>query len=162
MSEESRNSDCPEEGIGHGDLGIVEDEEMLVRISPDNQEHIDENGFFRRAALQVKDFLTEGDGLSLYRHMYIDNMAEKLRQHAADPNKNGKHCYALVKAVCIRRIADRSSKRAICVIDDPQEGDPAHALAQKVKNYGEDEAREIRNRLLREFDAVIKSPQPTP
>lgn len=157
MSRKGRGVECPKENISHGDYGPVRNEEMLARFVF-HAEFIDEDGFLRRSALIVKELL-KTDGWSLCRQEYIDDMDKELEKRSKNGDLRG---YALARTECIRQVKDSNSKRPICIIDNPIEGnpahaddDPAHALAQKARDYEENEVREFRNKLLKKFSKVI-------
>jgi len=158
------SSDCPEERRSHGELGVILNTEWLFRFV-DLDKDVDGKNRMKTSRLMTEEFM-KTDGWSFYRVAHVADILRALEVHAAQKGGGRRFGYVLIKAAVIRKIRDDAQRRAICVIDNPESGDPkpldpsiapAHALAHRAREYTKDEAREIRDKLLAEFSDVIKA-----
>jgi len=155
--------DCPEEWISHGVLGVIQNSEWLLRFVDLDLDV--EGNRMTKSGLKVDEFI-KTDGWSLYRVAHIADILRALEVHAAQKGGGKRYGYVLIQAGVLRGILDKEQRRAICVIDNPESGDPkpldpviapAHALAHPAREYARPAAVTIRRKLLAEFGDVIKT-----
>jgi len=152
---------CLEEWISHSDLGVIQNNEWLLRFV-DLDKDVDDENRLKASGLMVDEFI-KTDGWSLYRVAHIADILRALETRAARKGGGRRFGYVLIQAGVIRQILDKEGKRAICVIDNPESGDPqpldpeiapAHALACRAREYTREAAMRIREEFLAQFSEV--------
>ena len=149
-----RDADCAEEQIGHGSggPGAVLDHEELGRFlyRPD---HLTIDGLVAPAALPTTDLLdATREGLSVGRLLHLSPPG--IRRLAAV--YEGRHSantflgFGVVLTASVRQLLTDHGRRELCVVDDPREGFPAHALVLLADRtvYTQGSVRRLRGRLI--------------
>lgn len=154
---------CPCEGHGHGELGPVGDDEVLMRlvVSP---RHIARDGSVKPSLFPTSHI--QSSGLSLMRRDHMNAESAKVQAEAIAATANGAPVgFRMVSAKVLRAEVDKAGARALCVIDDPVIGqeplpdNPAHAYAiQSRPSEGHDhpDVQQIQSRLVKAFGDVVR------
>lgn len=121
----------------HPGPGVVSSEESLIRLVYYN-EHINEDGSLKTAAITTKDITREVDGKVPSRGCSVNRRAfaedSRLEEKALDQSARGKNsedrkevwAYELGTAQ-VRALADPEGNRAFCVVDRAEPDDASHA-----------------------------------
>ena len=149
-----READCAEEQTAHGcgGPGPVLDHEELGRFlyRPD---HLTTAGRVAPAALPTTDLLdSTREGLSVGRLLHLP--PQGIRRLAA--KYEGRHSantflgFGVVLTASVRQLLTDHGRRELCVVDDPREGFPAHALVRLADRsvYTQGSVRRLRSRLI--------------
>lgn len=137
-----------DEQTAHSALGVVKDEEHLLRViyAP---EHI-RNGSVIESAIALEDLKERG--FSLDRASYVDDAVIQQRiaaQTDRKPDQRQSNFIAQFECVSVRNISDESNEQAFIVIDTAQDDNLAHAsLYSANANLGRGGLRKLRDKLL--------------
>lgn len=150
----SRELECPEEELARSSLspGPVLDCEELGRFLY-RHDHLTANGDVAPAALPVADLLDPSrDGLSFGRlsHLTASDIRSLGADYKARHPANTFHGFGVVLTARVRQLLTIHRRRELCVVDDAQDGFPAHALLQLSdrRAYNKGSVRRLRSRLL--------------
>lgn len=146
---------CSCETIAHGDLGLISDEERLLRVLTDR--HFNAKGKLKPNAFPLTDIKERGLSLVRLDHISSEKLAAVV-QNIVDLSKAVEPRGALVSAGWIIRdekFADGG--RSLCLKDDPVEPDGAvienlaHAITMATKKLDDVGLQALRDRLLTIF-----------
>ena len=150
----SRELECPEEKLAHSSLspGPVLDCEQLGRFLYRN-DHLTADGDVAPAALPITDLLDPSrEGLSVGRlfHLTASDIRCLVADYEGRHPANTFYGFGVVLTARLRQLLSIHGRRALCVIDDAQDGFPAHALLQLSdrRAYDKGSVRRLRSRLL--------------
>jgi len=144
---------CPGEAVAKSKFGVVTDDELLARVvvSP---RHFQKDGTIKPGVLPLSH-IAQG-GLSLMRtdHMDAAELAVQAQRIAGAETAAG---VLLTKTRPIREITDDNGNRSLCVIDDPEPLNEAHAAAVQSGALGADdpEIKRIRGVLMDLFGGLV-------
>ena len=150
-------ADCPEEMtarscvgpgpvLGHEELG-----RFLYR--PD---HLAPDGLLAPAALPTRDLLEPTrEGLSVGRllHLTPQDIRSLAAQYEERDSANTLFGFGVVLTASVRELLADHGRRELCVVDDPRDGFPAHALLRLADRaaHTQGSVRRLRSRLIALF-----------
>ncbi len=156
MTETDLPEYCSCENVAHGDLGLIEPDELVSRVVCDPRHISKKDGSIKPGVFPPSHIKEKG--LSLMRRNHLSD--DELKKHADAIASHGPKDTAVgvieAKAQDIRALKEEDGTRSVCLFDDPVKDDPAipdnpaHALLIAAKEMGDDDIAEIRTRLLTE------------
>jgi len=147
---------CSCEGVAHGELGAVLDDERVVRIVT-SPRHV-KNGRLKPGAFPLSHI--EKSGLSVVRreHLTDDQLKVLAAEIAGRSDAEVPYGTLIGSAAQIRSVINTEGERSLCLFDDPVVNDgtlsdnPAHALV--IKSGCSDDTLRLQGQLLEIFDTV--------
>ena len=135
-----------DEIISHGQFGIVEDNENLIRVLYE-PEHI-KNGMLLETAISLEDIKVRG--FSLDRESYVKSTVIRNRirnQKSKNPITRQRDTKSIFSCIGIRQIVDLNGVRVCVVLDTPSVTNPAHASLYSMK-CSNSQLRKLRGLIL--------------
>jgi hypothetical protein len=150
---------CSCEGICHGGLGPVHDDEQLARVVT-HPNHFRKDGTFKPGMFPLTHI--RGEGLSLMRSDRMDEPELTRQAHAVAGCKPGETIRGLrtCSARELRAVTDGEG-RSLCVKDDPVMDEPplpdnpAHAITIRTRNQDEPEILRLQGVLVDLFGPLV-------
>ncbi|NYD91451.1 hypothetical protein [Sphingomonas melonis] len=145
---------CQCDVVAQSAYGIVEDDEVVVRILTDS--HF--NGAkLQTSAFKLTDIIADGVSMSRLRMMDVAEfqaVAEDIRRLADAVEVKGAFA---IQAAALRALRDENGNRTLCLFDDPvishpgERDNPAHCMAVSPNRIERADAQEIRFHLMTIF-----------
>jgi hypothetical protein len=139
--------------VAHGDVGLIHDEELVVRVVCDPRHIAKKDGSIKPSIFPPSHIAKKG--LSMMRPKHLTAIELKLHADAVASHHPKDTAVGVIEgeASKIRALVDEGGERLVClfedpVIDEPGELDnPAHALLVVARELSEDDIAEIRTKL---------------
>lgn len=136
-------------------FGIVEDDEVIVRILTDSHFR---GTKLQTSAFKLSDIITDGISMSRLKMMDVGEfqaVAEDIRRLG---NANEVRGALALKAELLRALRNDDGSRTLCLFDDPVAGmsnerdNPAHCMAVSPSPIDRNDAQEVRFHLMKIFN----------
>ena len=156
MTETDLPEYCSCENVAHGDLGLIEPDELVSRVVCDPRHIYKKDGSIKPGVFPPSHIKEKG--LSLMRPRHLSENELKMHADAIASHSEKDTAVGVIEgeAKVIRALEEADGTRSVCLFDDPVKDDPlvpdnpAHALLIAAKEMGDDDIAEIRTRLLTE------------
>lgn len=153
---------CSCENVAHGDLGLIEPEEMVSRVVCDPRHISKKDGSIKPGVFPPSHIKEKG--LSLMRRKFLSDGELKMHADAIASHSEKDTAVGVIEgeAKIIRALEEADRTRSVCLFDDPVKDDPiipdnpAHALLIAAREMGDDDIAEIRTRLLTEVFSDLR------